>query len=500
MIPSAQFAVVPYLKTSGRVVYRGITFRASSDVDGLTPEEQEHVKSLTAMFFLRDNLQIQATTFAVVPAASADQIRDNARKLAEFQALIAYLYSALHPDLLTPFLTRHHGNLYVFTPQQVTKFLLWNDTNVTPVGSHPYAEPDDRDEVRGYHGILDGRRHVWVAPGSRLYPPVPQLSLNISQDLQKNLEQSSNPLFADRFARPYDCGDLDERIFIALQWYNLTIDNSFDPNEELAHLAIALETLLDLDQGKAVTERFAEAVMLLLGRAPQLENWLKQFYDARSDVMHKGRSARALFDLTEPKGKAKSEPDETQQPYRSLVSYGRRIFQLCLSTIATGTMLARQYGLSSLFVPNQRRFTEICCTADDRKDDPAKALGLIGTITAEIERFQFVSDPTIKIETMLGAARRVVSLYLATCDPGAEPCEKQLKSFVTSTDSPDCFDALSILGDLKDCFRARHSDAAFKSQAVVASLLHSVWMYTFEKYFRLQRQRADANATKPPST
>ena len=45
------FAIMPYLKTALPVTIRGIHFRSSDDLEGLSPEQQRHLKTLFSLFF-----------------------------------------------------------------------------------------------------------------------------------------------------------------------------------------------------------------------------------------------------------------------------------------------------------------------------------------------------------------------------------------------------------------------------------------------------------------
>jgi hypothetical protein len=46
---------------------------------------------------------------------------------------------------------------------------------------------NEREETEGYTGLYNFRHHFWVAKGSRVYPPVPQISLNMAQSLAADL-------------------------------------------------------------------------------------------------------------------------------------------------------------------------------------------------------------------------------------------------------------------------------------------------------------------------
>jgi hypothetical protein len=65
---------------------------------------------------------------------------------------------------------------------------------------------------------------------------------------------------------------------------------TFD-SEAILSLAVAFEALLGLSKD-AKTDRFVDAISLLLGRLTRLSIWAEQFYTVRSDVAHEGRTER----------------------------------------------------------------------------------------------------------------------------------------------------------------------------------------------------------------
>ena len=67
---------------------------------------------------------------------------------------------------------------------------------------------------------------------------------------------------------------------------------------------------------------------------PRLNSWAVQFYAARSDVAHEGRTDRLRLMPTVQK------LNEEGPEYQSLISYGRQIFQLCVGSVLFGTHLA----------------------------------------------------------------------------------------------------------------------------------------------------------------
>ncbi len=123
---------------------------------------------------------------------------------------------------------------------------------------------------------------------------------------------------------------------------------------------IAFEALLSLPIDEK-TNRLTDAIPLLLGRTPRLDIWVRQFYNARSSIIHEGHTRQLRFVATDSK-KISEEP-----LYRSLPSYGRQIFQLCLGTLLTGAELAESAGLEEQLITNQERFEKICMILKDEK-------------------------------------------------------------------------------------------------------------------------------------
>src|SRR5580704_12321881 len=114
-----RYAFFPYLKSTGIVRYRDITFGTTNDVSHLAQEVAHHVTTLAAMFFLRDNLRIRDMTFAVLPANDPETLASLIESSGEFQAFVQYLYSSPHQTFGDPFLHAEHGSLFVFNPGRV---------------------------------------------------------------------------------------------------------------------------------------------------------------------------------------------------------------------------------------------------------------------------------------------------------------------------------------------------------------------------------------------
>src|SRR5262249_46659016 len=128
-------------------------------------------------------------------------------------------------------------------------------------------------------------------------------------------------------------------------------------DEVLLHLAIAFEFLLNLEYTPQITARFRESITVLLGPIPRLDSWVEQFYKARSSVVHKGKAQESKFIAQDWQQTRFKSGYNTQPPlrYGSLISHGRIIFRLCLTSILSGTQLVEDQGILSLFVHDEER-------------------------------------------------------------------------------------------------------------------------------------------------
>ena len=288
MIPERTvFAFFPYLITHNRVPLRGIEFRSNTDLDDLPADAKKHLEILSQMFFLQDGVRIEQMTCACLefPADKADQIEFR-RRLHEAQLLIGYLYCSPHPSggVLLP---AEKSTLFVFrlgdtfgSPGMVPTSLVWHDQH----GSNRVKRIDGKDTpstdmTQGYSGTRNQTTPLWVAEGSRLFPELPHITLNETQELSIHIDML--------LSRPYHWAleylyhppedyppDLRNRVFVSLEWYLKSCRASITEAEVVVHLAIALESLVRVRPGEGVTERFKDAIQTLLGPVPRLDDWL----------------------------------------------------------------------------------------------------------------------------------------------------------------------------------------------------------------------------------
>lgn len=490
------FAFFPYLKTSGPVHYRELTIRSSDDSDDLPSDAIQHFEELRAMFFLRDHLRIQKMSYAFYTSSEgSSSTSEFTRQLIEFQTLVRFVYSTPHPIFGDPFLRYEHASLYLLQPKTVSKHLLVSDHNVEILPEAQSLEFDSGSETEGYEGWLDDESYLWVTHGSRIFPPTARLWLNISQDLSVDLNYRLSPSrlyapVAEYFKTRDKTDNLGERILTALAWYNRSITVDIDESVALVRLAIAFESLLDLEPGKRVTARFKEAVGLLVGDVPRLDSWLTQFYEARSQIVHEGRSTRLMFVASNEPGKSSKSPE---LEYRSLVSYGRQVFQVCVATLLTGAQIAERLKLASLLVTNQQRLERICQVLSKGDEAPDDRIVATSQHVRDIATYRFVAEKGLKVEQLIGTAKLMVQQYLDSAPDESPQLMGRMKEFA-AVDCSDHYEALSLLKEVQDTLESggvARSSSLTDLRSIVVSLIDSVWHYTFVYYFQLERLRKE---------
>ena len=164
-------------------------FRSTDDRAGLPEAQASAVAEIADMLFAKDDFRAESASYAIVPHVDQNRPCDELERLIELQAVVAYLYSQPHEVFDSLLLTPEDCTLHLFTAGEVSKFLVrpeHHTVDANPNGPKPVA--DWRHMLPGYSGLFNLRRAFWCATGSRIYPPFPHVTLNISQDLASNLD------------------------------------------------------------------------------------------------------------------------------------------------------------------------------------------------------------------------------------------------------------------------------------------------------------------------
>ena len=491
--PGPAIAVFPFLKTREAVRLGNFNFRSTDDTEGLSEEDSTRVREIAEMLFLQDDLHIRASSYAMLPPLDLDSNDQCLRELQQVQSIVAYCYSAPRQTFGDIFFHFEQASLAVFSPEPVSIFLVRPEHGVEPLDNNSPLVPDAWHRVLGYQGRCNFHHPFWLAKGSRLYPPVPHIGLNISQDLAWDLrrcftEPSRHHLLPELLRQPTTA--TGERILTAITWYNRANALSNDEASSILDLAVGFETLLALPND-AKTNRFIDAVSLLLGRASRLDIWAGQFYDVRSEVAHEGKTLRFRF-MPTPKNKSGGST-----LYQSLLTYGRQIFQLCVATLLFGDYQARNAGLPDILVTNQERFESICKILDDESLPITDRFEAVNATLALVSEFRYVQETGLSVATMIGALQRSAKKLLLYDRSLDLPFERLIEDLANAKASADCYKGLAALHELNELKTVATEDRSPRN--ITLRLAEVVWHYTFTHYFWLKEQRArEANDKETP--
>lgn len=480
-------AVFPFLKTSAPVRIGSFEFRSTDDRTGLGQEDLEQVEEISSMLYWRDELRLKSSAFAIVPLIDSDRPYAGSSvqvlsDLATVQAIVAYTYGA--PDDLRgePFLSSEHATMLVFTRASVVRALVFPDYNVESSAPAITADEADRPHVLGYHGICNFRDQFWVTKGSRVHGPLTHMTLNRSQDLACDFEA-----LPDGLRRLVDAPHTgaSARILTAMQWFNSGNAATNDDAAALMDLAIAFETLLGIPAGESKTERFVDAIALLLGRARRLDIWARQFYGARSNIAHEGRAPQIRFVVSDS-----PKPPRNAQLYHSLLALGRQVFQLCLRVISAGALLAERGGLEEKLVTNKERFERICAILSDKSLDALTRLMRIADPVQAIHEYKFASETGLSVALVVGAGRLAAQVALEAFPELPEALRGALKELMAAPNSEDSFESLQALYEVDNVIRNPTLVPERKEPwRTTVQLLEDCWMTCMWEFFRLERQR-----------
>jgi hypothetical protein len=385
-----------------------------------------------------------------------------------------------------------HGTVFILRPRALARSLFQNQHNIELVDWPPLESGPDAEEIFGYEGLVDNRAHAWLSTVSRVYPPAAGMWLNLSQDLSRDLEQwNTQPHPRAVLTQYLDRARIslfDERVLTALEWYNRSCSGGLDDEVLLINLAVAFESLLGLEAGEKVTARFNQAIEVLLGPIPRLRSWSTQFYDARSQIVHEGRTRRLMFVPVDDPSKSKGSGEDLR--YRDLMVYGRTVFRICAVTILTGARLAEKLRVADLFRTNRERLEEICRGISKASGDPAGAILSMDEPIRMLEQHRFVSEGGLTIDLLLGTAKVVLKAYRETLP--SEPADTlRLLDELVKTKTSEHLPVLDLINQLQSRLKQEPEaePGSLPLRRLVRSVVDTVWHYTFMYYFGLRKRQ-----------
>jgi hypothetical protein len=482
--------IFPFLKTLDPVSIGEISFRSTDDLIGLSKDDARFVSEISEMLFLQNNLRIRSASYALIPFIDLQRISTPLIELERIQAVVAYCYAKTSSVFDDPFLSYEHASLAIFSPGSVPVPLVNPAHHTIALETRDALSKDEQLSIAGYSGLYNFKQHFWAAKGSRLYPPVPHISLNISQNLSRDIAEYHRwPEYRllERVTK-VRLSTVEERVFTGIKWFNAANSSLISEESAIVNLSIAFESLLGLPDD-AKTDRLIDAVSLLLGRLPRLDVWVHQFYKVRSEIVHEGRTQSLKFIASDSKKKSQAEAPI----YRPLLLYGRQIFQYCVGTLLFGASLSEEGGLEEKFVTNQERFVEICKVLEDDALDASKRFELVVEKVFAADRYRFIQESGLTIEALLGAARAAAKALISCGGAGDPSLKAVLDNLITANRSADHFEQLDaiheVVGIPQKPVHSGSNAGPMSPIAITLSIIDMVWSYSFLHYFSVKKSR-----------
>jgi hypothetical protein len=434
MLQRTSYIILPYLTTSRPVDIRGIQFRSSLDLEGISTEDIASLKTLFSMFFLHGDLRIREMIYAILKYDSDhdSSFNDAERRLSESCFLIEYLYTYPHAGWQTFQKRVENASMYLFQERNISATYQASDQYAESISER--AQEPDGATLPGFAGVLMRRNEasITVIEGSRIYPPDHSIHLSIIfRDLSQAISSISpdktkwalTDLIADRSRL---LTNAERRCLRAMRWFNDSCRSMFFEDQSILLLAIAFETLLNIDPGKKdrVTERLRLAIKAIVGGFPRIDSWVKQFYDARCRIVHEGGSPDFAYHA-QPRPEPSTSNKDDSIRHGSLTEYGRTIFHLCVHTLLSGSRMAEEARLEESLVHNQERLELIRRALAQRDQSPTTRVCAAAKIALELRKTWSGWNEFVDTKKLLATLKSCIEIYSSESpgQPWALPAE-----------------------------------------------------------------------------
>jgi hypothetical protein len=349
-------------------------------------EANSMLQEIQKFFYWFTNENINKISWCYSPASASQRQRLQFRThIDEIRKILGYLWCL--PDSRPQFLSLY-GNYeqldyYFFVPENV----IWEGgvrcIRFEPLEAREAGKPK---YVKGYNYFLNQVNRGNIIEGCRIYPSTKSIFGRRGEGFQRILEEHQSKI---SLLFPIDeiPNAQAERIFDAIEWYNRSCYAEITSDVSLIYLAIAFETLLlaprDKTDDRSKTDQLYSSIRVIVGEISRLDQWVKQFYVARSRIIHEGKWSQMQFIIADQENKPKSTP--TNSEYGFLIHYGWLIFRICLNSVILGLSNSSANKLQARFFTNQEQLEEIHKVL-------IQTLDSYETINAVIDNIRVLSD------------------------------------------------------------------------------------------------------------
>jgi hypothetical protein len=275
----------PYLAIPAPRTLLGFELRPASPAPPAGESgEPAHVAAILSMFFDGDGGPIHRATYfeAEVDCGAEDVFVD------ELDRLIAALgFLLFDPDHPATSLDGNFLRLWMFEPAEA-----------------------------GFTATTNMKEYADAVPGQqRFYPGVPDLVPHYERIHHEDL---SYRLLDDRHWPGPERRRVLDRLLLSMFWYGRSF--GVEPHHEermaIVNLATAFEVLFEVGDATGKRRQILDSLEEMFGVSGLLADWVRQFYDTRSNVIHEGRAVDLLF-----------QHQGAGRPHRNLVSSGQRLYR-----------------------------------------------------------------------------------------------------------------------------------------------------------------------------
>jgi hypothetical protein len=222
-------------------------------------------------------------------------------------------------------------------------------------------------------------------------------------------------------------------------------------------------------------------------RTERLSDWAIQFYNARSAVAHEGRVRDWRFYAVVSKQAGKAHTSG------NVLTFGREIFQLCVSTILIGAHLAERAGLKDKLVANSERYIAISKILANSAKPAHDRLLEVGPTVEALNNFSHIESGSLTVPGMTGGVRLAARALLDGGWTGDAPVMDALNRLVATRGAESDLVVLTAIEGLLAPMKGLEALEYGSPERIFRDLVEHVWSGVF-MYFYSLKQAAGAPA------
>lgn len=417
------FMILPYLRTDEPFAIAETTFRSSHDRSILTPEESQELDHILSLFYLTEVNQLDEVLYTLLRMPEDSQrSQEIVEKVRAAHTIIGFLL------MNSPYDSYEQLTSYWIVPREVMQ---------EQEGQEPSFKLVD-----GYSVTINWQHWIEIPRGAKLFPPLPHPLVYVASGFRLSdidSELIHDPLLRyiydfihDKLLYRPEQRERYQTLLRAMSWYAQSFSQFLSSEEEIIHLAIAFEVLFHEAGSMELTRKeLKQHFQGLFGQSHRLNDWIDQFYDERSRILHEGFAEEFRF---LPPGKLKQR--EKRLEMDSLVNYGRRLLRMCIFNILHASSLAEDARLGAWFTHDQEALQLICKELSNNNEVPEAEERLKRVVKPiydlEVMWRNYSGQRDIQLNTLLATAKLLVDNYLEAF-PATEDNIKQKMEEISKT-------------------------------------------------------------------